>query len=441
MLTKDYLIKLLDFVESLTSCKPITGFGALDVSRDSNIIELGPNELRHTACLIFYKPARDDSLSQRCTVCTKYRHNVLSHRLRRLLSTQSTPTPTRLNHRYMSHDTLSDRAKKIQNQLSSQKKENIRLRDKLDNIIRDGVSLDKSGDSNASNESVRDIVVDALTNKSPPKLDSELKNLLWDQQMKQASAKGTHGMRWHPMVIRWALTLKSISASGYNYLKNSGFLALPHESTLNRYAAYKKISYGVDMEAIEDLSKNLGVNRDVCLMFDEIKIKDQLVYEKGTGKMIGYVELGDINKALASLDTETAPATASHVLCFMGRDIKSKTCTPVAHYATNAMTADQVYHMFWEVVAAMELMDIRVRSCVADGASINRRFILLHKADYPTDEITHRARNIYSTTPRDIYFVSDVPHLIKTTCNCFENSHANLNTRNLRVSSLRFNVV
>lgn len=168
-------------------------------------------------------------------------------------------------------------------------------------------------------------------------------------------------------------------------------------------------------------------------MFDEIKIKDQLVYEKGTGRMIGYVELGDINQALASLGTEAKQSTASHVLCFMARALKSRTCIPVAHYATNAMTADQVYHMFWEVVAALELSNIHVRSCVSDGASINRRFINLHHADY-ADTITYRAKNLYSSTPRNIYFVSDVPHLIKTTCNCFENSHANLNTRNLMVS-------
>ena len=34
---------------------------------------------------------------------------------------------------------------------------------------------------------------------------------------------------------------------------------------------------------------------------------------------------------------------------------------------------------------------------------------------------------------RKIYFISDVPHLIKTTRNNLENSHGNTNTRNLHV--------
>ena len=35
---------------------------------------------------------------------------------------------------------------------------------------------------------------------------------------------------------------------------------------------------------------------------------------------------------------------------------------------------------------------------------------------------------------RKIYFIFDVPHLIKTTRNNIENLHGNLNTRNLMVS-------
>ena len=40
-----------------------------------------------------------------------------------------------------------------------------------------------------------------------------------------------------------------------------------------------------------------------------------------------------------------------------------------------------------------------------------------------------------------IYFFSDVPHLLKTTRNCMENSKWNKNTRNLHVSLFSVNVL
>lgn len=84
-------------------------------------------------------------------------------------------------------------------------------------------------------------------------------------------------------------------------------------------------------------------------MHDEVKVKERLVYERWSGRLIGYVELGDINTALKALDSDETPKPASHALCFMARSITSKVCIPVAQYATCSLTADMLYQCFWEV--------------------------------------------------------------------------------------------
>ncbi|XP_067945131.1 uncharacterized protein [Watersipora subatra] len=229
-------------------------------------------------------------------------------------------------------------------------------------------------------------------------------------------------MKWHPMIIRWALTLRAHFSFTYTYMRSSGFISLPAEPTLKTYTSYRSFKYGIDNDNISLLSEQLGSKRSITLLHDEVKIKEGFFYQKSSGELTGFIEIGSVNSALGNLETgiDSSPKLATHVLCFMARGILSKTCLQVAHFTTNC---------FWDLISHLELNDIYVRSSVSDGASTNRKFIKLHASDYRKDEITHRAINIFAQHPRTIYFVSDVPHLLKTTRNCIENSHGNCNSR------------
>ena len=61
-----------------------------------------------------------------------------------------------------------------------------------------------------------------------------------------------------------------------------------------------------------------------------------------------------------------------------------------------------------------------------DGASPNRRFFELHGDDRPAWYM----ENIMDPT-RNIYFISDTPHLIKTARNCLANSGSHKKSRSL----------
>ena len=78
------------------------------------------------------------------------------------------------------------------------------------------------------------------------------------------------------------------------------------------------------------------------------------------------------------------------------------------------------YDLVWEAVYRLERLTLKVMAITADGASINRRFFKLHSAGSTPEAIVYKAQNPHSRDGRDIYFFSDVPHLIKTVRNAWE---------------------
>ena len=56
------------------------------------------------------------------------------------------------------------------------------------------------------------------------------------------------------------------------------------------------------------------IEKFVVLLFDEMKIQENLVWDKHTGELIGYVDLGDIDLNYATL--EKVDGIATHVLVF-----------------------------------------------------------------------------------------------------------------------------
>lgn len=65
-------------------------------------------------------------------------------------------------------------------------------------------------------------------------IDNELINLFWKEQSK-AFSTNPHGMRWHPMIIRFAIYLQYQSPRAYQALRDTGVLRLPNKSTLRDY--------------------------------------------------------------------------------------------------------------------------------------------------------------------------------------------------------------
>ena len=139
-------------------------------------------------------------------------------------------------------------------------------------------------DNDLSNDFVQ--ILDSADSKITPFM-----NLFWQEQKKLFN-KSAIGVRYHPMIIRFCLSLAAKSPSCYEELRNSGVLTLPSQRCLRDYRNAIKPKRGFQKEVIDVLKEKTAsyfdVQRYVVLMFDEMKVMANLVFDKTTGELIGF---------------------------------------------------------------------------------------------------------------------------------------------------------
>lgn len=171
-------------------------------------------------------------------------------------------------------------------------------------------------------------------------------------------------------------------------------------------------------------SKNFNEHQKYSvLLYDEMKIKDDLVWNKHSGELIGYVNLGDPDVNFATL--EKLDDIATHMLSFMVRGLCSNLKFSIGYFATRTLMSSQLFVLFWQAVSILEITcNLYIVAATGDGASINRRFINMHAglSHNLTSDVVYRTKNLFAFESRYIYFFSDAPHLVKTSRNCLRNS-------------------
>ena len=93
-------------------------------------------------------------------------------------------------------------------------------------------------------------------------------------------------------------------------------LLLPSEQNLRDYSNVVKSGEGFKMEVLEQLYNKARMGQDeipahrqiVGIAVDEIYIKPDLVYDSHSVRMIGFVNLGDVDEQLAALEQSSFPA-------------------------------------------------------------------------------------------------------------------------------------
>ena len=261
----------------------------------------------------------------------------------------------------------------------------------------------------------------------------------WTEQQNYIQSNPT-SVRYHPMIIRYCLALYAKSPSfyediRYNEKTGTGFLILPSQRRLRDYKNYIRPQRGFNKHIIHELNTKIkgfsDVEKLVVLLFDEIKIQENLVWDKHTGELIGYVDLGDVAINYATL--QKVDELATHMLVFMIRSIVNPFKFTLANFATTGVTSTQLFPLFWKAVAVCEVeCDLKVMAATCDGASPNRKFFRMHSRLSDQDnidiDVTYKVKNLLSPN-RSIYFISDPPHLIKTARNCLHNSGSGRHTR------------
>ena len=97
-----------------------------------------------------------------------------------------------------------------------------------------------------------------------------------------------------------------------------------------------------------------------------MKDHENLVWDKHTGDLIGFVDIGD--PALQKLDE-----VASHILVFLPRSV----INPLK-YTSNAKSV-QIFPLVWKAVGICEEnCNLKVVGVTSDGVSFNRSMYQMH---------------------------------------------------------------
>ncbi len=127
--------------------------------------------------------------------------------------------------------------------------------------------------------------------------------------------------------------MKFKSSSAYDALRSTGVLTLPSERTLRDYTHWMKGQVGFSSSLNRELIKEANVNEEkdkyMVLVLDEMKVREDLVFDKHSCRLIGFVNLGEINQTLDKFKRQCKggeqvindESVATHMLVFMIRGL------------------------------------------------------------------------------------------------------------------------
>ena len=115
------------------------------------------------------------------------------------------------------------------------------------------------------------------------------------------------------------------------------------------------------------------------LFFDEVKIKEGLVFDPSTWELVGFVDI-DHGSLHPGSDSGIQKSLATHVLQFYFKlSIFCKFQFPCAYFLTLGISAQNLNHIFWQGVGLVQGYGFRTILSFCDGAAENRAFMLMRK--------------------------------------------------------------
>lgn len=381
------------------------------------------NTIRHINCEFILK---ENSKSTRCLSCREYRY-VLKSSLRHL----KIPEPgnacqqvdPRTNFRYLTTPQKLEKLRSLRDRLRRSEQQVSRTKQAFAKHIQNhGVKLDAS----TSN----DVLSIMQANKEKVESqDNQFCKLFWEQQLKAKSVKGKQGMRWHPAIIRWCLYMHHRSSGAYTTLQKSGIISMPSERTLRDYRHFNESASGfsrdTDLQLLDLVKqeKSGDLAKYITLVIDEMYIKEGLLYNKHSGALVGFEDLGDINNLIAKFEFQAESESprrplAKCMLTFMVRGLFTSIKFVYAQFPASSPKGCNIFVLVWKAIERLTRIGFKVLAIVCDGAKNNRRMLKLHSTS-TGDDFCYKTHNVYSEDKHPVFFICNPPHLIKTSRNCF----------------------
>ena len=338
-----------------------------------------------------------DCTNERCSSCAKYRKSLSAMVSRTSMLTDDRTCPnSHTTHTNLTSVEKSEWLRRLHHEKRMCQQQVRRLCERNDeSTATEGVCLDEELHSDflqVMNDNNKEI--------HSSHEEGTFQRLFWDQQRTASSLRNGKSMRWHPLLIKWCLYLRHLSGKAYDLLRDSGCIHLPSQRTLRDYTHYIKSQVGFSNEvhqAVVDaanLSDNL--NKYVIIVMDEIYIKNDMVYDKHEGSLIGFVNIGDTNNQILEFEAiintgEPGTSLAISMMVIMVRGLLHRLDYTYAQFACGKLSGDLMFDPIWEAVERLERIGFFVLGLCCDGASANSKLWKLHSE---SKELMYRVPNI-----------------------------------------------
>ncbi|KAM7282946.1 uncharacterized protein ISCGN_000143 [Ixodes scapularis] len=210
------------------------------------------------------------------------------------------------------------------------------------------------------------------------------------------------GKRFPLWLKKFALHLNFHGPQAYRFL--SLHLTLPTQRSLRRWLSNVKMTPGIIpgvMSSIESQTRSWNARDRVCtLIFDEIVLKKNLTYDPAHDIIHGFTDDG----------VERTSTIADRALVVVLSGISRRWVQPLAYTVGHTSTPSSVIRsLLISLIRELKTVDFTVKAVVCDQGASNVSLAnqLGVSADKPFFEVDNER----------VYFIFDVPHLIKTTRN------------------------
>ena len=268
------------------------------------------------------------------------------------------------NYRYLSSPVKNERLQHLHQLSRASAKRLKRIQEKLEATTQaHGVDVDED-----LHDSLKEIMKANAGRVGAELTPDSFPAVFWQQQQQAALQKDLRGMRWHPLMIKWCLYLRHCSSGAYETLRKSRVLTLPSQRTLRDYTYAVQASTGFSTEGDRQLLEAAHIltcpeyEKNVVITMDEMHVKEDLVFDKHTGALVGFTNLGDINQYLRQFeqslespsDAVTPDGLAKSMLVIMVRGLFSRLNYPYAQFPCANLTGDVLFDPLWEAVMRLE---------------------------------------------------------------------------------------
>lgn len=209
--------------------------------------------------------------------------------------------------------------------------------------------------------------------------------------------------------ILLCILLKIRSSSTYLFLKEQEILPLPCTRTIRMYLSLINTQCGFYEKFFLLFKKKVAMlkkeEKHGVLVFDEIFLRESLQVNSQTLTYSGLENFGG--------EIESSGLKANHGLVFLFQSLGANFTQPIAVFASNGPVKGLVLaQLVIKAICLLEKSGVIVNGVVSDGATTNRKL-------WSELGVTGEKGNIKNTfkhplnNKRNIYMISDAPHLIK----------------------------